>query len=223
MTNIRVEMFLAGTSTQVDSQSLIAGDNVDLRLVGFDSSLVKHVISGASFSTLAPPSVLTIAGSRLTAISGSGGTSYSVTGSTPSYSASAPALVAAGGSSIVTGLVRTVAGDPVYQTIVKFYDASNTLLASTKTVSNGTFRAGVPSTAKKFTIDLTVADPPASNGTTRFVRQFGYGTLDYSANSIGCLAPLPALVVGTNALPHDIVPPLVNSSSPPPPPTGCFG
>lgn len=223
LSNLRVEAFLTGTSKQVDPLSLVAGDVVDLRLVGFDSSNTKQVVSGATFGTSAPSSVATVSGSRLTAVASSAGTSYAISASAGSYNANATMSVAASGNAIVTGLVRSPANVGIYLAIVKFYSATNTLIATTNTVSDGTFRVSLPLTAKKFTIDLSVTDPVGPTGVSRYYRLFGYGVGDYTMNSTGCLAPLPTLVAGANALPHDIVPPFYDPTSPPPPPTGCIG
>lgn len=223
LTNLRVEAFLTGTTKQVDAMSLVAGDVVDLRLVGFDSSNVKQVVSGATFGTTAPSSIATVSGNRLTAVATSAGTSYAITSTAGAYSANATMSVSASGNAIVTGLVRSPANVGIYLATVKFYSATNTLLATTNTVSDGTFRVALPLTAKKFTIDLSVPDPVGPTGVSRYYRQFGYGAADYTANTTSCLAPLPTLVAGGNALPHDIVPPFYDPTSPPPPPTGCIG
>ena len=221
LTNIRVEGFLHGTTRQVDIGSLVAGDVVDLRLVGFDSKLVKQTISGATFSTSASPSVVQISGSTLTALATTSGTVFTVSGVKGAQAGQANLAVVPSGGSLITGLVRNAFLQGIYLVKVDFY-AGSTKVGSTHTVSNGTFRIEVPVTTTRFTINLDEADPVSSDGTTKYYRQFGFGDFDYTANDPKCLAPTPVLHAGGNSM-GDIVPELYGSGSPPPPPTGCFG
>ncbi len=221
LTFVRVEGNLHSNGKAVDLGSLIAGDVVDLKLVGFDSSLAKKTIPGATFGTSASASQISIAGSTLTVHTDTAGSTFKVTGLTAKYSGDANLASVPAGGAIVTGRVRNTFGTGIYFVKVKFYSGV-TLIRSTHTVSDGTFRIGVPTSVNRFTIDLDEADPVGTDGFNKYYRQFGFGDFDYTANSPSCLAPTPALVIGNNTM-GDIVPALFGAGSPPPPPTGCFG
>ncbi|MEZ0327310.1 MAG: hypothetical protein ACAH95_15540 [Fimbriimonas sp.] len=118
----------------------------------------------------------------------------------------------------VYGTLRDSAGQSVGGATIKFYSAAGTYISQTTTRANGAFESELPTSARKFTIDLA-GIPNSSN----YFNQFGYGDDEYLANDPGCLAPLPAFSQGQASpftTPVVITPRWLG---PPPPPTGCLG
>jgi hypothetical protein len=89
-------------------------------------------------------------------------------------------------------------------------------VGSATTGVDGTFRAVVPTTAVRYTLNIDETDP-----TNLYYRQFGVGDSDYLMGEASCFAPLPTLSTGTQAALGQIFLTL-KSSGPPPPPSGCL-
>lgn len=219
LTNIRLVVSQGGIP--IDLATLIAGDVVTLQVVGTNSTGGTETIA-ANFTTNAPGSIAVVSGTTLSAIASSGGITYLVTASGGGTTLSANLSVAPATSAIVNGRVRASTGTGIANVRVSFYTSTGTLLGTYNTGATGTFRAPVPLSAAKFTIDLSVADPGTGASGTIWYRQFAYGPKTFLTGASNCLAPLPALVLGNNNLPNDIVPP-ARADGPAPPPNGCLG
>jgi hypothetical protein len=211
----------SNSNSAVDPANVLVGDSLQLFVSGRNTNNQFVLVSGSNWSTNAPRSVATVsADGVLTANGSSNGTVWKLYGQGPNGSLSTNFVVVST-SHVVTGLVRNVNSTPIPGVILTFFDASKNQVAESVTGLNGTFRAGVPSSATRFTIDISNADP-FYKGNTIYYRQFGYGDNDYLENDVSCLSRLPALTNGAVALPYDIV--LDDrASGPPPPPIGCVG
>ena len=194
----------------VDPGTLFIGDTLQLEITARDKSGALVIVPASGWLTNAPANVATVTSSGLlTAVGSSSGSSYTVFVRLGGTTHQATIQVAAS-QNVVTGLVRNVNSVGIQSVKVLAYDASKTLVAKTTTV---------PSTAKKFTVDLSVADPTGAF----YYSQYWYNTGEFITGT-SCLAPLPSSLSATavTALPSDIIPDL-KSLGPPPPPTQCIG
>ncbi len=219
LTNIRMVSTIGGNPA--DTGSLIAGDVVALSLVGTDANGLTVPVGG-NFATNAPASVATVTGGTLNATGDSLGTVYTLTGRGGGSVLNADVRVFGANQAILTGKVRATTGTGLSGVRVLFFNAAGTQVATGTTGSTGIFRAGIPLTATRFSIDLSTADPGTGGGGTIFYRQFAFGTRMYLANDSGCRAALQTLTAGNNVLVNDIVPP-ARADGPAPPPSGCLG
>lgn len=147
---------------------------------------------------------------------GCGGGGGSSTGTTSTNSNSGDNGGSTGINTGIIGFVRDVADQPISNAKVIFYNGSFTQVGQAVTNANGKFGAELPTSTKRFTIDISNI-PNASN----YFAEFGYGNLDYLTNDVSCTAAAPTVVSGKAvALPHDIV---ITQLwfGPPPPPEGC--
>lgn len=211
----------SNSNSAVDPTNVLVGDSLQLFVSGRNADNQFVLVSGSNWSTNAPRSVATVtSGGVLTANGSSNGTVWKLFGQGPNGSLSTNFVVVST-SHVVTGLVRNVNSTPIPGVTVTFFDSTKNQVAESVTGLDGTFRAGVPGTATRFTIDISNADP-FYKGNTIYYRQYGYGANDYLENDLSCLGRLPALTNGSIALPDDIV--LDDrASGPPPPPIGCVG
>lgn len=219
-TGLQVSVTYPNDSTQmIDPGTLFVGDTLQLEITGRDKNGVLKSIPVTGWKTTAPVGVASVTNDGiLTAVGSSAGTSYTVQtqyGGT-TYKTSI-AVVAP--QNIVTGLVRNLSSYGIQSVKVLAYDASKTLLSTTHTTRIGTFRISVPSTATRFTIDISAADPTGAY----YYSQYSYNNGEYLTGTT-CLAKLPSPLSSTSAtaLPSDIVPDS-KSLGPPPPPTQCIG
>jgi len=208
----------------VDTASLRVGDVVRLRITGRNNDNEYVAADGVSWSTNAPANIATVTSDGiLSAISATGGQTYTITGRYNNQNYTAPLRIRADGAFVV-GRVRNSLGNGVPDTRVLFYNAAGNQVGSAYASPEGSFRAAVGTDAVRFAIDLEVADPVPGGrpNATAYHRQFGYGDNEYLGNEPTCRAPLPALTEGaTVSLTADVVPTL-RTSSPPPPPSGCL-
>jgi hypothetical protein len=116
----------------------------------------------------------------------------------------------------VRGVVRNPNG-PIQGAIVRFFSPENTEITAVTTNAQGNYAAELPTTASRFTVDLANVDP----GGTTYFRQYSFSQKDYTANSIECSAPLPAITQNQVRQVSDVMF-LYRWMGPPPPPTGCL-
>jgi len=204
-------------SQMLDPHDLIPGDVIQLDITGFNSKNVLVVLPVSGWRTNAPSSVATLgSGGLLTAVSASPTTyTIEVTVAGTTYTSG---LVVTAQHDLITGLVRNPS-DGIGSAIVDFYNAAGHQVGQAYTSRDGTFRASVPSTSTKFTIDMSAADP----GNYYYYPQFTYGNEEY-LEATTCLTPLPTTLSAINPtpLPNPIVP-AERTLGPPDPPTGCVG
>lgn len=206
-------------SYMINPQSLFVGDVLQLEITARNSNEALVTVPSSGWTTNAPSGIATVSSSgALTVVGPSNGVTYTVQGSAngKKYQTTIASLAV---QDVVTGLVRNTSGIGIEYANVLFYNSAGNQVGQTQTTRLGSFRASVPPTAKKFTIDMSVADP----GANYYYLSFGYGSSEY-LDGTTCLAPLPSplLTTGTNQLPNDIVPDL-KDLGPPPPPNGCLG
>lgn len=217
---IHLEAPLVSGSPTLDFGNLLPGDLIQLRAVGIHhpsaggSEIVTVAVT--SWRTNAPSSVATVTPAGLMSVNGgSAGQAYTVQCNYAGTTLTQSFLVKTAGA-VIAGRVRNTTGNGSVYTLVKFYDASGTLLAQAFTGLDGTFRVVVPATATNFTVDTS-----ASFGI--YYGVFAFGTPTYNGNQQGCKAQLPALTSTSSiVLPHDIVVFDNPGSGPPEPPSGCF-
>ena len=82
------------------------------------------------------------------------------------------------------------------------------------TTSNGSFRASVPTTARRVTV--LIADGSAYHKT------FSIGSNGYVGDLNTCYAPVPTLTNGTTTALSDEIRLYRKALGPPPPPSGCL-
>lgn len=219
-TGYQVSVVYSGNPTQmVDPGTLIAGDQLQMTITARDSTGSLVTLTSSGWKTNAPAGVASLTSDGLLiAVGSSNGTTYTVRGVSGGKTYEASIAVVAK-QAIVTGLVRNTSNTAIEYATVQFYNASKVLVGETTTTRMGTFRASVPATTTRFTIDMSQADPTSAY----YYLTFGYGTEEY-IDGTTCLAPLPSPLSLTtaNPLPSDIVPDL-KTLGPPPPPTGCIG
>jgi hypothetical protein len=143
---------------------------------------------------------------------GGGGGGSSTNGSTNSTNSGTTGITMG-----ITGHVRNTSNFAVAGAKVTFYSAGGNVVKTVTTNNGGNFSAQLPTTAKRFSVDLSgVAN------SQNYFKQFGYGQYDYIADDPGCTAKAPSF--GDNqvvALPNEIV--LTQLwFGPPPPPEGCL-
>ncbi len=209
----------SNTSQMVDAGTLFVGDSIQLEITARDSHGNLVVVPASGWATTAPPSVATVTSNGLlTAVGPSAGSAYTVS-------------VHVGGSiyqvninivakqNVVTGLVRNTSNTGIQYVGIQFYDATKHLLVQTKTTRDGRFRVSVPSTAARFTIDMSIPDPSSAY----YYTQFNYNSDEFLEGTV-CLAPLGITLSSANPvqMASDVIPDL-KTFGPPPPPTGCVG
>lgn len=200
----------------LDTRNVYVGETVQLQITARDTSNNLVVLNGVNWVTTAPPTIATVTSAGvLTGIGSSSGKAYTIYGSYKGTRYSANLIVTAQ-QDLVTGIVRN-ASEAIASGIVLFYNASGKQVGEAYTTRDGSFQASVPSTATRFTINLSLVDPSS----IYFYKEFAYGSNNYLEGT-SCLAPLPSPLSAANAtaLPNDIVV-FLQTLGPPPPPTGC--
>lgn len=207
------------SSRMIDPGTLFIGDSLQLQITSRDTNGKLITIPASGWTTNAPSNVATVSSSGvLVALASSGTNQYVVQVNVGGATYSATISVSPS-QYIVTGLVRNTSNVGIESVAVLAYNGTTTLVGQTHTSRAGTFRMSVPSSAVRFTVDMSKADP----GHVYYFTQFGYGSKEY-LDGISCLTPLPTPLssLAPTPLPNDIVPDLI-SLGPPPPPTGCVG
>jgi len=202
--------------SMLDTRNVYVGETVQMEITARDSNNNLVELNGVNWTTTAPKNIATVSSSGvLTGIGSSAGKSYTISGSYNGSRYSA-ILIVNPDQDLVTGKVRN-ASEPIASAIVLFYNASGTKVAEAYSTRDGTFVASVPTTATRFTISLSLADPTNAY----YYQEFAFGSNNY-IDGTSCLAPLPTPLSAANAtaLPNDIVV-FLQSLGPPPPPTGC--
>ncbi|MFZ4507480.1 MAG: hypothetical protein ACOYON_07265 [Fimbriimonas sp.] len=210
---------LDGTSTVVDLGNIQVGDKVRLSITGKDGDGNVVTLPTGAWTTDAPSGVGNISNSnRFNAVGSSGTSTYRVQTNAAGRDHFTNLQVKPV-QALVFGRTRTTTGAVIPNVIVNFFNSAGVKVGTTRSSSDGTFRASLPTTAVTFHIDLSEADPYS----VAYYRQYGFGAKDYAISIPGCRAPLPALTVGVSTnLANDIVVYRITSGSlPPPPPDGC--
>ncbi len=201
----------------LDARNIVVGDVVQLDITARDKNNILVVVPVSGWTTTAPAGVATVSSSGLVHAIGAAATPYRVSVVYGGVLYSAPIVVTAS-QDLVTGLVRNSA-NPIQDVIVRFYDASTHVVGVAYTARDGTFRASLPSTAVRFTIDLALAD--ANN--VYYYPQFAYKGSEYLVGT-SCLAKMPTPLSPTAVTPMaSPIVPAMKTSGPPAPPTGCLG
>ncbi len=145
---------------------------------------------------------------------GGGSTDGSTDGSTTGFTAGN--TTAQPGDTILGQVVRGAI--PVPNVTVRFFNSSNTLLATDTTNEDGYFSAPLG-------VDATKVDVVASSLPSTLLTGFLYGTGIYQAHTSGldCKVALPTIVPGTlRTMPNGQFRFFLTTEPPLPPPTGCL-
>jgi hypothetical protein len=205
---IRIEgTTLAGRP--VDLANISPGDQVQLRLIGFDTNNQEVVVNVDTWRIDGAAAAIEGDG-ILRATGASSGTIVAVTGITERTIA----LGIRNGLATLTGKARTAGGTVVPRTVLEFFNASGQVVGSIRTDAAGEFRTKLPTTATGFVA--------GTRDLVRFYNVFSYSGSLRTETIAGCRAPLPGLTSGVvRPLVADVVMWPV-TGAPPPPPTGCF-
>lgn len=201
----------------LDPHDLVPGDVIQLTITGYNTKGNLVVIPVSGWRTNAPSSVARLSsGGLLTAVAASS-TTYTIEVVYGGTTYTSGVSVSAAGA-VITGVVRNPS-DGINEAIVDFYNKSGIRVGRAYTSRDGSFRASVPSTTLKFSIDMSLADP----GNYYYYPQFTYGSNVYLEGTT-CLTPLPSPLTsgGVTNLPSPIIP-AERTLGPPDPPTGCVG
>ncbi len=204
------------SSIMIDLRSLVPGDQVQLQITARDTNNNLVVLSAAGWTTNAPSSVATVTSAGLLSAVGVSSGNYQVTVvyKGARYTANLNIVAA---QAFVTGRVSD-SSIAVQNAMIDFFDSAGKQVGAAYTARDGTFRASVPTTAVKFSLDMSIPDP----GFVFYYNEFAYANNTYLEQTT-CLAKLPGTLSTTTptALTTAIVP-FLRSLGPPPPPTGCF-
>lgn len=204
----------------VDPGNVAVGENLDFNVYGLDSNRDVVQVTASNWTTDAPTTVASLDANGVVAGISASNNTYGLGASAQSTSLSSQLKVRPA-EARVTGTLTTGAGNstdpalPVAGGIIVFYnEAGTTELGRAVTAHNGTFRAVVPVTARRYTVQVGA-------GST-YHQTFSVGSSGYVGNESTCYAPVPTLTNGvTTALPGSIR--LYRKAlGPPPPPSGCL-
>lgn len=218
--SIRLEAVLDGTTTVIDPTNVFVGEKVKFKLTAIDGGVVGN-----------PRITLNINNWSMT------GTPGGSLASNGLYSGSPTASVSTGTASasfegltftssvrvvqpqaVITGKIRLTTGQGVSKLQIQALDASANVVATGLSGADGIIRMSLPTTATKFNVDFSIADPTL----IYYIRQFAYNGKDYSPGVSGCVAPLPTLTnLVTTPLATDVAIYQASPTFPPPPPNGC--
>jgi hypothetical protein len=209
-----------GNGVFTDPGNVAVGETLDFNVYGLNSNRNVVSVSASNWTTDAPPSVATVdANGVVSGVSASDG-SYGL-GATAQTTTLSSALKVRPAGARVTGTLTTGEGTgsdptmPLAGGIIVFYNESGTLeVGRAVTAHNGTFRAVVPTTARRFTVQIS--------DSSAYHKTFSVGSSGYVGDESTCYAPLPTLNNGaTSVLPARIQ--LYRKElGPPPPPSGCL-
>ncbi|MEI7576590.1 MAG: hypothetical protein WCK51_06840 [Armatimonadota bacterium] len=218
--SLRMEVRLESTNAIIDPTNIFVGERVKFRITAIDGGVVGNPritlnvnnwsLSGAPGGTLAPDGTYT----------GSG----TASSSTGIATATADGLTFTTGvrvvqpQAVITGRIRLTTGQGASKLQIQAIDAAANVVATGLSGADGYIRMSLPTTAKKFSVDFSIADPTL----IYYIRQFAYNGKDYSPGISGCVAPLPTLTnLVTSPLITDIAIYQASPTFPPPPPNGC--
>jgi hypothetical protein len=210
-TNIHVEGVSGGN--QIDLMNLKPGQSVQLRLVGTDSQNQEKVLAATNWTTNAPANVATVSAAGVLKAVNANNNVYRVSATFRSQTYNQQFSVR-GDLATVKGQVRTLAGAPVGNGIIAFYNLTGHRIASVRVGSDGQYSVNVPIGAKTFVLDT--ANMPG------YYAQFTYKGGEYTLEIPECRVTLPPLTKGGTVTLSDIIVRVKGAGSPPPPPPGCF-
>lgn len=209
-----------GGGVFTDPGNVAVGENLDFNVYGLDSNRNAVQVTASNWTTNAPASVATVDGNGVVAGIGASDASYTLAASAQSTNVSS-LLKVRPAQARVTGTLTTGEGtgsDPIIPlpggTIVFYNEAGTTELGRAITAHNGTFRAVVPTTATRYTVQI--ADSSAYHKT------FSVGSSGYVGNENTCYAPVPALTNGSTTALTARIRLYRKALGPPPPPSGCL-
>jgi hypothetical protein len=209
-----------GGGIYVDPTNVEVGESLNFNVYGLDSNRNMVEVTATNWGTNAPASVATLdANGVVTGVSASP-TTYTVSASAQNGTVSGSLRVRPAQAK-VSGVVMTgagVAGDPVVTlpgAIVVFYtEDGSTEVGRAVTTSNGSFRASVPTTARRVTVQIS--------DSSAYHKTFSIGANGYVGDLNTCYAPVPALTNGTTTPLPDEIRLYRKVLGPPPPPSGCL-
>ena len=213
ITNISMQAVWAGTQATLNMADLATGNKLTLEMVGFNSAGNYVVLSGATFSTIAPSNVATLSGATLRITGSSNGTSYTITGvyQGTTYNLSFDSV---GQMAQVYGTVRDINNVNIAGAEVEFFDSAGTNVGEVTSGFSGQFVANVPTSAVGFTVDL-------SSLSATYFNDYLYNGLGYTISVGNCHTSLQKLTLNkVTSLPFPIVAVPISSGAPPPP-DGC--
>ena len=202
-----------------DPLNILVGDSVQFVVAGYEVGTNNRVILQAtSWSVLDNQTVGTINGNGVFNAATPGNARIGATWNGVPPVTPLPITVRPQGLAGVQGSVRN-GSTPVRGVIVIFYNAANTEVGRATTLSDGSFKAWVPTTATRMNLDVTTLDG-------RWLRQWDYIADTYQAgNDIPNCHATFVLTGGplTNGQTRIISDPIFvfDLNTPPPFPTGC--
>jgi hypothetical protein len=218
--SIRLEAHLDGTTTVIDPTNIFVGEKVKFKLTAIDGGVVGNpriTLNINNWSMTGSP------GGTLSA-NGTYTGSSSASASTGTATASVEGLTFTTGvrvvqpQAVITGKIRLTTGQGVSKLQIQALDASANIIATGLSGADGVIRMSLPTSATKFNVNFSIADP----GVIYYIRQFAYSGKDYSPGVTGCVAPLPTLTnLAITPLASDIAIYQASPTFPPPPPNGC--
>lgn len=220
VTGVRLEAVLVSTGNLIDPLNVFANEQIQFRLTGIDEGTVGNprvVLPGTSWTMNGSPAGTLQSNGSLQANAAGSNATGTVSSSYEGFTYSAAVKVVSP-LAVVTGVGRLQNGVPTRGVILKFINASGTVVGQGAVAADGTIRISVGTSAIKFTADFSSVDPAA----VFYVRQFNYNGADYATSVAGCTATAPSLTNGvTTPLATDVVFYASSGGFPPPPPDGC--
>lgn len=218
-TDLRIAAPVGG-GIYVDPGNVQEGESLNFNVYGLDASRNMVEVSASNWATDAPASVATVNADGTVNGIGASSTSHSLTARAQNGTVAGSLKVRAGGAK-VTGVVTTGAGnssDPLANlpgAVVVFYTADGaTEVGRAVTAHNGTFRAVVPTTARRVTVFIS--------DSSAYHKTFSIGSNGYVGDLASCYAPVPTLTTGATVALPDRIRLYRKALGPPPPPSGCL-
>lgn len=218
-TDLRIHAPVGG-GIFTDPGNVQEGESLNFNVYGLDTNRNVVEVSASNWSTNAPASVATVNADGTVNGIGASSTTHSLSASAQNGTVTGSLRVRSG-TAKVTGVVTTGEGnstDPIVNlagATVVFYAADNTTeVGRAVTAHNGTFRAVVPTTARRVTVAFSAG--------TVYHTTFSIGASGYIGNDSSCYAPIPTLTEGATKALTARIRLYRKELGPPPPPSGCL-
>lgn len=215
--------FISNTraGSELDPFNLQPGDDIQVTVANYDGQN-RTVLSGRNFAVAGvDPSTVSISSTgRLRVLKPTSAiftvsADATVAGQSKTYDQQASLTRY---NTFVSGIVRSEStGVGMQKVNVLFYDQSGALVAGSRTTTGGAFRASVPMSVQRVSIDSSSIPVP------KYYKSYIYGGKVYVMDAQDCRAKVGTLVAGqVNTLPSALSV-YQQSDGPPPPPDGCGG
>ncbi len=215
---VRYQVEATKNNLIIDPENIVVGEHIQFVVAGYTATNQRSIQSSSGW--VADPT-----GQTEGTMSGGGlytatafGPQFTVSGQSGGSQRDGVAQVKDPADALVTGRLVDGFGGNVAGAVIDLYDGSNTLVGTSTSQFDGTFRAAVPTTAVTF--ELRKNAIPAG-----YYKEYEYINRWFLPSGL-CRAPLPALSSGhtSNLSGNVLVPPTsINGASepPPPPPSPC--